>query len=62
MTVKKAKNQFLVKIALDQGDQTVQESHEMEVQIHKNLILVTSERKPQDMAMDGVSEVLVEIP
>lgn len=39
---KKAKNHFLVKIVLDQGeDQTVQEVREMVVQIRKNLIQVT---------------------
>ena len=39
---KKAKNHFLVKIVLDQGeDQTVQEDREMVVQIRKNLIQVT---------------------
>ena len=38
---KKAKDHFPVKIALDQGeDQTVQEAHEMEVQIRKNPIQV----------------------
>lgn len=39
---KKAKNHFLVKIVLDQGEnQTVQEVQEMVVQIRKNLIQVT---------------------
>ena len=40
---KKAKNHFLVKIVLDQGEdqQTVQEDREMVVQIRKNLIQVT---------------------